>query len=168
MPVKLRAIALSLLVALAFLSCASDSAITPFDLTLDEYMEYYSARAEELGFGSASLSGGGGGVRGFAAFDGLFIICFESDGEGRIYSVDVSTSGVYSEKISGEEDLEQAAVFAGCLVEPFFKGEELARIAGVLLGSLETPGEKLSYTGCAIYGERRPSGGFEFTVYPDR
>ena len=154
-----------LLLCLVLTSCSSGAELCP----LDDYSVRYNENAEDFGFKKISLSTSDSGVCGFAAFDGLFIVCLCVTEEGYIYSADISTGSEYSKLISQDEtEFEKALLSAAYLVSPLYleepSEEDISKIAGMILAALKEAKTVTPQKGMSISGKMTSNGGFEFEV----
>lgn len=155
----------ALFLAIALCACTTADSLCP----LDDYVSGYNSMAEEFGFSKINLSISESGICGFAAFDGLFIVCLCTDTDGRIYSADISTGSKYSDSISASEDeLERACLSASYLITPLYSRnkateEDISTLAGMVLACLD--GERIKIAkNTYLTGRHTSSGGFELTV----
>ena len=162
---RTKLLSLLLLGAFIFSSCQGSSSLC----TLDDYTERYNARSEEFGFSPLTLSSSDSGVCGFAAFDGLFVVCLCTTEDGMIYTADISTGSEYSKLINGnEEKFEKALLSAAYLVSPLYidspNDEDISKIAGMILASIEDEKSITVKKGISLSGRKTTAGGFELEV----
>lgn len=145
-------------------SCNKSSDFCPLDL----YSERYNAIAEKFGFSGSVITSSETGVCGFAAFDGLFIVCLCTTEDNLIYTADISTGSSYGALIKdNQEELERAALSAAYLVTPLYMEEsdegDISTLAGMILAAIE--GDNIELGGDIVMtGKKNAAGGFEVTV----
>ncbi len=149
---------------LCLCSCNTAAELCP----LDDYLSRYNERAKLFGFSEAGTPSVRDGVCGFAAFDGLFIVCLCVTEDGMIYSADISTGSEYAKLIKRDEkELEKALLSAAYLIAPLYtdepSDEDISRLAGMVLAAIDE--EKLKIEGgISLSGERHSGGGFEVSL----
>ena len=154
-----------LLLCIILTSCSTGAALCP----LDDYSARYNESAEAFGFKKISPSPSDSGVCGFAAFDGLFIVCLCTTEEGDIYSADISTGSEYSKLIaSDEKELEKALLSAAYLISPLYleesSEEDISKIAGMIYAALMEAKTVTLKKGMTLSGRMTSNGGFELEV----
>ena len=155
-----------ILIALTFFmgSCKKEAELCPLEL----YSERYNKTAEQFGFEGSTVRPSESGVCGFAAFDGLFIVCLCTTQEDLIHTADISTGSEYSKLIRENRGaLEKAALSAAYLILPLYKGDvtddDVSELAGMILAAID--GEKIEIgNGAVMAGKKTTAGGFELTV----
>ena len=160
---RLLTFILSIVSVFALCSCTVTTAMCP----LGTYEQRYNAVADEFHFYHTDLILSATGVTGFAAFDGLFIVCLCTTEDGMIYSADISTGTEYAKKIKNNDDeFQNALLSAAYLVAPFYLDsvtkEEISKIGGMILASLDDEVEVTK--GITLNSKRTSGGGFEITV----
>ena len=153
-----------LLIVSLFTGCTAKSNLCD----LQDYVSRYNDTAGDFGFSPISLSPQNSGVCGFAAFDGLFIVCLCTDEDGMIYSANISTGSEYAKKLASDEDeLEKALLSCAYLVSPLYlenaTDNDISKIAGMILASFDGGQIDLKKS-ISLSGRRTSSGGFELTV----
>ena len=145
-------------------SCVKSNPLCPLDL----YSERYNATANEFGFSKISIKPSTTGVCGFAAFDGLFIVCLCTTDKNEIHTADISTGSEYAKLIKDDKDaFEKAALSAAYLILPLYSDkvtdDRVSELAGMVIAAIE--GEKISLgDDIVMTGSQNSYGGFELTV----
>ena len=153
-----------LLIASLFTGCTPDTNLCD----PQDYVSRYNDTASGFGFSPISLSPSDSGVCGFAAFDGLFIVCLCTDDDGMIYSANISTGSEYAKKLASDDgELEKALLSCAYLVAPLYlesaTDNDISKIAGMILASFDGGQIDLEKS-TTLSGRRTSSGGFEVTV----
>ncbi|MBE6544474.1 MAG: hypothetical protein E7675_08745 [Ruminococcaceae bacterium] len=165
MGTKCKLVALVLiLITLHLSACNVQSPLCPLDI----YSDRYNATAEKFGFSGSTITPSESGVCGFAAFDGLFIVCLCTNEENEIYTADISTGSEYSKLIKDNKDaFESAALSAAYLISPLYLDEisddDVSKLAGMILAAVD--GEEVEISKDIIMnGSKTSSGGFELKI----
>lgn len=139
---KLIRSGISLLVILSFLLLSSCNQ-TGDNVSMKAYLDFYNSTAEKLGFEGNARVLEEDGVCGFSAFDGVFTVCFTVDEDQLINYMTISTSSEVGQELTGDEQMEEALLWASYLAMPFYKNSidftdtDISTVAGMLLASFD-------------------------------
>ena len=107
---------------------------------VNTYISRYNEIARSMDFSQIKLIPDNDGVIGFSAFDGLFIVALNTDGNGNVYLIEISTGASYASTLSDDEKFNEALIYASTIIFPLICAssidkDEISILSGKLLYS---------------------------------